>query len=81
MAIELSREQLRTMILYHWKIYLNYRENHARLVAAWEDQAPTDRTVLNWFREYKRGILDVFNSPRSGRLRTTVTDEMIDAVR
>ena len=35
MAIELSREAFRTMILYHWKIGLNYRGSHARLMAAW----------------------------------------------
>ena len=81
MVIELSREQFRTMILYHWKIGLNYRESHVRLVAAWGDQAPSDRTVLNWFHEYEHGKLDVSDSPRSGRPRTAVTDEMIDAVR
>jgi histone-lysine N-methyltransferase SETMAR len=81
MALELSREQFRTMILYGWKIGLNYRESHARLVAAWGDQASSDRTVLNWFHEYERGKLDVSDAPRSGRPRTAVSDEMIDAVR
>lgn len=63
MALELSREQLRTMILYDWKIDLNHRESHARLVAAWGDQAPSDRTVFNWFREYERGKLYVSDAP------------------
>ena len=36
MAIELSREQFRTMILYDWRIGLNYKKNHAHLVSAWE---------------------------------------------
>ena len=35
MAIELSREQFPTVILYDWEIGLNYRERHVRLVAAW----------------------------------------------
>jgi hypothetical protein len=81
MAFELSREQFRTMILYDWKIGLQYRESHASLVAAWGDQAPSDRTVLNWFHDYKRGKLDVSDAPRPGRPRIAVTDEMIDAVR
>ena len=55
MTIELSREQFRTMILYDWKIGLNYRETHVSLVVAWVDQGPSDRTVLNWFHEYERG--------------------------
>ena len=81
MAFELSREQFRTMILYDWKIGLDYKESHARLIAAWGDQAPSDRTVLNWFHEYERGKLDVSDAPRPGRPRTAVTDEMIGAVR
>ena len=80
-AIELSREQFRTMILYDWKIGLNYRESHARLVAAWGDQAPSDRTVFNWFHECECEKLDVFDSSHSGRPCTAVTDEMIHAVR
>ena len=70
------------MILYDWKIGFNYRERHARLLASWGDQASRfHRTVLNWFHEYERGKLDVSDSPRFGRPHTTVTDEMIDAVR
>jgi hypothetical protein len=47
MSFQLSREQFRTMILYDWKIGLTYKDSHARLVQAWGDQAPSDRTVLN----------------------------------
>lgn len=80
MTHELSREQFCTMILYDWKIGLNYKESHARSVATWGAQAPSDRTVLNWFYEYERGKLDVSDSPRSGGLQSAVTDEMIAAI-
>ena len=70
MAIELSREQFRTMILYDWKIGLNYRESHLHFVAARRDQASSDRTVLNWFHEDERGKLDVSDSARFGRPHT-----------
>ena len=76
MTIELSREKFPTMILYDWKIDLNYGKNDAHLMAAREDQAPSIRIVLNWFHEYECGKLDV-----SGRPRTPVTNEMIDAIR
>ena len=59
MPIKLSTEQFRTMILYNWKISLNYSKRHARLVAAWGDQTPSDRIVLNWFHEYERGKLNI----------------------
>ena len=38
-------------------------------------------TVLKWFHEYEHGKLDVFDSSHSGRIRSAVIDEMIDAVR
>ena len=69
------------MILYGWKIGLNYRESNPRLVAAGRDQAPSYRTVLNWFHEYACRTLDVSNSPRYGRPRTVLTDEKINVVR
>lgn len=81
MTIELSREQFQTMILYDWKSGLTYKESHARLMVAWGDQAPSDRTVLNWFHEYQQGNLKVEDDPRSGRPRTSVNEQMIDAVR
>ena len=50
-------------------------------MAAWGNRAPSSRTVFNWFHEYEREKLDVSDSPRSGRPRTAVIDEMVDAVR
>ena len=81
MALELSREQLCTMILYDEKIGLNDRERHACLVAAWRNQAPSNPTVLNWFYEYEHGKLDVSDSSTSAPSRTAATNEMINAVR
>ena len=76
MAIEQFREQYHIMILYDWKIILNYRKSYARLVAGWGHQAPSDQIFLDWFQEYECGKLEVSDSPR-----TATTDEMIDAVR
>jgi HTH domain in Mos1 transposase len=80
MSFELSREQFRTMILYDWKIGLTYKESHVRLVQAWRDQAPSDRTVLNWFHEFQQGNYNVEDADRPGRPRTAVTEETISAV-
>ena len=38
MTFQFSREQFRTMIFYDWKIALIYKDSHARLVQAWEEQ-------------------------------------------
>ncbi|CAF1239210.1 unnamed protein product, partial [Didymodactylos carnosus] len=45
------------------------------------DQAPSDRTILNWYHEFQRNNLSVEDAARSGYPRTAVNDETIDAVR
>ena len=79
--VELSREHFRTMILYDWKTGLTCKKSHARLVTARGDQTPSDRRVLNWFHEYQQRNLKVEDHSHSGRPRTAVMEEMIDAVR
>ncbi len=71
MSFQLSREQFRTMILYDWKIGLTYKDSHARLVQAWGDQVPSDRTVLNWFHEFQRNNLSVEDAARSSQHLST----------
>ena len=46
-----------------------------------KNQALSDGTVLKRFHEYECEKLYVSYSPRSGRPRTVVPDEIIDAVR
>ena len=52
MSSQLSRKQLRTMILYDWKIGLTHNDSHAGLVQAWGDQAPSNTTVFRLFHEF-----------------------------
>ncbi|CAF4195934.1 unnamed protein product, partial [Rotaria sp. Silwood2] len=81
MSFQPSREQFRTMILYDWKIGLTYKDSHAHLVQAWREQATSDHTVFNWFREFQRDNFSVKDAPRSGRPSTSVNEQTIDAVR
>ncbi|CAF2858989.1 unnamed protein product [Rotaria sp. Silwood2] len=81
MSFQLAREQFRTMIFYDWKIGLRYKYSHARLVQACGEQAPSDHTVFNWFREFQRDNFSVQDAPRSGRPSTSVNEQTIDAVR
>ncbi|CAF4222144.1 unnamed protein product [Rotaria sp. Silwood2] len=55
--------------------------SHARLVQAWGEQAPSDHTVFNWFREFQRDNFSVQDAPHSGRPSTSVNEQTIDAVR
>jgi hypothetical protein len=81
MNFELSREQFRTMILYDWKIGLTYKASHAHLLQAWRDQAPSDRTVLNWFHEFQRSNCSTEDAAPLGRPRTALNEQKIYAVR
>ena len=81
MSFELSSEQFRTMILYDWKIDLTYKDFYARLVQAWEQQAPSDHTVFNCFHEFQCNKISFQDAPRSGRPSTSIADQTIDAVR
>ena len=45
------------------------------------DQTPRDRTILNCFRGYERGKLNVFDVLPSEGSGTAATEEMIDVVR
>ncbi|CAF0990645.1 unnamed protein product, partial [Didymodactylos carnosus] len=47
---------------------------------AWGDQAPSDRTILNWYHEFQSSYFSVEDAVRSGRPRTAVNEETIDAV-
>ncbi len=44
-------------------------------------QAPSDRTVLNWFHEFQRNNLSVEDAARSSHPKTFVTEQTIDVVR
>ena len=47
--------------LYDWKIDLTYKHSHARLLQAWEGQAPTD---LNWSHEFHRNNFNIEDAAR-----------------
>ena len=43
--------------------------------------APSHHTVFNWFREFQCNKFSVQDAPRLGRPSTSVTEQIIDAVR
>ena len=63
--MEISRENFRAMILYDYKCNLTPKQCIDRLHLAFENEAPSNRTVYNWFAEFQRG-------------RTFLSDEMIE---
>ena len=81
MSFQLSSEQFCTTIFYNWRIGLTYKGCHVCLEQAWGEQAPSDHTVFNWFREFQLNKFSVQDAPRSASPSTSVTEQTIDAVR
>src|SRR5690349_6588118 len=76
-----SRAQFRVLIFYDFKRGLDYNQCHQNLVEAFGGDAPSARTVLNWFHEFARGHETFEDEPRSGRPSDAVTPENADRVR
>ena len=55
-------------------------QSHNNLLEAFQDQAPSKRTVERWFLEFKRDRTSLQDEPRSGRPSTAVTPENIATV-
>jgi len=65
--MEISRENFRTMIFYDYKCNLTPKQCIDRLHLAFGDEAPSNRTVYNWFAEFQRGCTFLSNEFREGR--------------
>ena len=76
--MEISRKNFRAMIFY--KYNLTPKQCIDRLHLAFGDEAPSNRTVYNWFAEFRRHtfLCDEF---REGRPSTSVVATNVDAVR
>lgn len=79
--MDISREHFRAMILYDFKSNLTAQQSFDRLHLAFEDEAPSYRTIQRWFTEFNRGRQSLSDEPREGRPSTAVSHENIDAVR
>jgi hypothetical protein len=80
MSFHISDEKFRSMVLYDWKIGLTYKDSHARLVQAWGDQAPSDRTILDWIHEFEQSNFSIENLVYLERSSTVVTEETFNSV-
>jgi [histone H3]-lysine36 N-dimethyltransferase SETMAR len=78
--MELSPVHFRAMIFYDFKRGLDYTDSYKNLTEAFGDQAPSKKTVFNWFREFSRGRLSFEDDPRSGRPAETATEDNIRRV-
>lgn len=79
--MNLHREHFRAMIFYDFKVGLSQQQCFDRLRSAFGNEAPTLRSVYNWYNEFKRGRTSLADEFREGRPISAVSPENIDAVR
>jgi transposase len=79
--MDLSRDHIRIMIYYDYKTKLSQQECLESLQKTFGDSCVSRTTVYNWYAEFSRGRDHFEDEPRTGRPRSAVTPENIEAVR
>ena len=74
-------EHYRAIIYFHYKVGEKATQCHTQLVKAFGVSAPSIDMVHKWYRLFQSGRRSLEDHLRSGRHRTAVTIENIDAVR
>ncbi|XP_076065058.1 histone-lysine N-methyltransferase SETMAR-like [Oratosquilla oratoria] len=70
----------RSVIKYPFLKHMSPAEIHQDMITTLGEGAPSSATVNRWVTEFKRRRKSVTDEPRSGRPRTSTTDENIDLV-
>ena len=78
--MEISRENFLSMIFYDYKCNLIPKQFIDRLHLAFGNEAPSNRTVYNWFAELQRGRTFLSDEFRESRPSTSVVATNVDAV-
>lgn len=76
-----SRENFRAIIFYNFKRGLTPKQCIEELRSTFQDEAPSNATIYNWYAEFGRGRTWLTDDFREGRPATSITQENIDAVR
>ena len=77
----LQGEHFRVIILYDQRSGLTQQDSVERLCAAFPDQAPSRTTIFKCFAEFRRGRQSLRDEPRSGRLRSAITEDHMVAMK
>ncbi|KAI6646177.1 hypothetical protein LOD99_9384 [Oopsacas minuta] len=77
--MELERRDFRAMMFYDFMRKISVEQSHDNLVEAFQDQAPSRRTVERWYLDFRRERTSLQDEARSGRPSTAVTPETIAA--
>lgn len=75
----MSKEQLRTIFFFNYKLGQSAVETARQINQVWGPNSTAERTVRRWFEKFRSGDFSLEDEPRSGRPRAT-PDEDLKAV-
>lgn len=71
-----TKQHLRELLLYFYKIKKNAAESHRLLVNAYGDHALSEASCRKWFQRFQSGDFDVTDKERSGRPKKFEDEEL-----
>lgn len=79
--MDLSREQIRSIIYYEWCGQVEAEEIYLRMTQRLGQNIVSKSTINRWIREFKGGRRSIEDEPHTGRLVTVTTAENTDRIR
>uniref|UniRef100_A0A1I7UV72 HTH_48 domain-containing protein n=1 Tax=Caenorhabditis tropicalis TaxID=1561998 RepID=A0A1I7UV72_9PELO len=79
--VQLAREQVRLLLFYEHLSGSNTRQAADRINLLIGPGTVNQATAARWFQKFKRGEVEFKDSPRSGRPKVVVEDELLALVK
>ena len=76
----MDKTETRAVIKFLQKKGMTPKEIHADMVQTLAEASPSYATVKKWAAEFRRGRNSTKDDPRSGRPKTSTSDEQVDAI-
>jgi transposase len=77
---EMDKTEARAVIKYLQKKGMTPKEIHEDMVKTLDDDSPSYSTIKRWAADFKRGRESIEDDPRSGRPKTSTTDDQVEAI-
>ena len=77
--LNMDKKEARSVIKHLQKKGMSPKEIHEDMVQTLGEDSPSYSTIKKWAAEFKRGRDSTEDDPRSGRPKTSTTDEQVHA--